>query len=104
MSRYIKDLPLLMGLADWQMGEAPTERMTDAERHDAEIVYNTIDKVIKGIDAQPSADVVEVVRCKDCKWWDIADDEDMKECINNGGYWKADEFCSDAERRTDDLG
>jgi len=82
MSRYIKDLPLLMGLADWQMGEAPTERMTDAERHDAEIVYNTIDKVIKGIDAQPSADVVEVVRCKDCKFSDYVFDSANCTCNN----------------------
>lgn len=55
------------------------------------------------IDAQPTADVIEVVRCKDCKFYQD----------NNGGYpnpeckWidgetpNADDFCSFAERRTE---
>ena len=46
------------------------------------------------IDAIPSADVVEVVRCKDCKWWDGNDckarDIDVVD---------VDDFCSYGERR-----
>ena len=42
----------------------------------------------------PSADVVEVVRCKDCKWWDGNDckarDIDVVD---------VDDFCSYGERR-----
>ena len=52
------------------------------------------------LDEQPTADVVEVVRCKDCRFWQD----------NNGGYpnmncrWfvdetpDADDFCSYGER------
>ena len=53
-----------------------------------------------------AADVVEVVRCKDCVWF----------APNNGGLWygcafdtrhpddvpKPDDFCSSGERRADD--
>lgn len=61
-------------------------------------------KRIKEQISHPTADVVEVVRCKDCKYWQD----------NNGGYphdecrWGKDEtpdandYCSYGERRTDD--
>lgn len=54
------------------------------------------------IDTEPTADVVEIVRCKDCKYWQD----------NNGGYpnqncrWMKDEtpddddYCSYGERIT----
>lgn len=52
----------------------------------------------------PTADVVEVVRCKDCEYWqDNNDGYPHKEC-----RWGKDEtpdaydFCSYGERRTDD--
>jgi hypothetical protein len=52
----------------------------------------------------PTADVVEVVRCKDCVYWqDNNDGYPHKEC-----RWGKDEtpdaydFCSYGERRTDD--
>lgn len=54
----------------------------------------------------PSADVVEVVRCKDCKWYD-ADGEEMN---TQGHCWykngepvmqnmKPNDFCSYGERK-----
>lgn len=50
------------------------------------------------IDAIPAVDAVEVVRCKDCKWWNqagcaisIVDDSDKP---------TANDFCSFGERRT----
>lgn len=65
-----------------------------------------LEDVICEVDAQPAADVAEVVRCKNCKWF--AD--------NNGGEWygcqmfqvvritpedapKPDDFCSYGERK-----
>jgi hypothetical protein len=60
-----------------------------------------IERAETAIGMQPTADVVAVVRCKDCKYW-----ED-----NNGGYphdlcaWRddetpdADDYCSYGERR-----
>lgn len=73
---------------------------TDRERFDA------WQEIIDALGASKTADVEEVVRCKDCKWF--AD--------NNGGEWygcqmfhvvritpedapKPDDFCSYGERR-----
>ena len=50
-------------------------------------------------DMQPTADVVEVVRCKDCKY---IDDDGV--CQNSKGLaiQDDDDFCSHAERSTDE--
>ena len=48
----------------------------------------------------PSADVVEVVRCKDCKYYDYENDN----CLDESGFgrtWKPTDYCSYGERRTD---
>ena len=52
----------------------------------------------RDIEAQPTVDVVEVVRCKDCKWWD--NDGDAERCTHKyGGMWaKSDGYCSYGER------
>ena len=49
------------------------------------------------VDEQPTVDAVEVVRCKDCSWWD----SNEKTCIEIGGLWRASDFCSWGERRED---
>lgn len=59
-------------------------------------------------------DIVEVVRCKDCDWWDRIDDGPYGYChsCKHGFYsanweisiyrrYKEDFFCADGERRTD---
>ena len=60
------------------------------------------------IENAPTVDAVEVVRCKDCKYWgqDVCsytgDDESF--CTNPDGldnYAHPDDFCSYGERRTD---
>lgn len=61
------------------------------------------------------ADIVEVVRCKDCKWWDKKDNSSYGYChackhgyISNnweiGIYrtYKDDFFCADGERKNED--
>lgn len=62
--------------------------------------YVLLARDVRLLNEQPTADVVEVVRCKDCKYWQD----------NNGGYphkecrWgkdetpDADDFCSFGER------
>ena len=49
----------------------------------------------------PAADVVEVVRCKDCRY--LHNGYDEKCCINHKGVVATDEngFCHHAERRAD---
>ena len=55
------------------------------------------------IEDAPTVDAVEVVRCKDCKWY--AHDEDFAFCDNYTSLMDhvGDEtFCSYGERRDDD--
>lgn len=53
--------------------------------------------------ALSSADVVEVVRCEDCKYFDSGTDEDGKlffKCIGwVYGETRKDDFCSHGERK-----
>lgn len=46
------------------------------------------------VEVQPTADVVEVVRCKDCTEWD----EKIGECSHWYGFRETD-FCSYGERK-----
>lgn len=57
-------------------------------------------KLLKEKDIKP-VDVVEVVRCKDCRYFHNGYDE--KCCINHKGVVVTDEngFCHHAERRAD---
>ncbi len=43
-----------------------------------------------------SVDVVQVIRCKDCKWYEPR----ILKCNNSKSTeWKPDDYCSDAERK-----
>ena len=53
------------------------------------------------IEQLPTADVVEVVRCKDCKYGEVddADFPDQYFCNQNGCDWnEGNHFCSYGER------
>ena len=67
-------------------------------------VYDAIalDGMIKALNEAPTVDAVEVVRCKDCKYWN----EDALACatlpwVNSSEHknWYAEDFCSDGERK-----
>lgn len=64
---------------------------------------HTADEMVEyqRIEELPAADVVEVVRCKDCRYF--YDGYDEKCCINHRGVVATDEngFCHHAERRAD---
>lgn len=49
------------------------------------------------INDAPTVDAVEVVRCKGCREWD----ENEQECQGWYGF-RADDFCSFGERKTND--
>ena len=54
------------------------------------------------IDSAPAADVVEVVRCKNCKFWD---DDERCNGIKNGlilEYTNGYDYCSYGERSDDE--
>lgn len=68
-----------------------------------EFVYDT-NSVLDSIDAQPTVDAVEVVRCKDCKQWNVHGTYGKKilgECGLLGKIMNYEDFCSRGERRTD---
>ena len=49
--------------------------------------------IVSLVEKQPTADVVEVVRCKDCTEWD----KDEYECSHWYGF-REDDYCSYGER------
>ena len=55
------------------------------------------------IDDIPTADVVEVVRCADCKWFQPINNGDHGFCGTpfHGAEVYEDDYCSDGERRQD---
>ena len=60
-------------------------------------------EVVQILSDIPAADVVPVVRCKDCKHFYFADNRIPQEqryvCEISGEIWKPDSFCSYGERR-----
>lgn len=76
--------------------------ITITGKENAEIVCKAIASFADGIKALPSADVVLVVRCKDCKHFYFADNRIPQEqryvCEISGEIWKPDSFCSYGER------
>ena len=74
MARYIDAGKLKAHYAWWDISEEGKKQKE---------IFDTI------IDLQPTADVVEVVRCKDCRKWCI--------CHHSDDY-----YCADGERREDE--
>ena len=69
---------------------------------------DTYDKacIIGLVEEQPTADVVEVVRCNECKWWKSNftwNGKEVKVCVKEPyePVRKENYFCADGERRED---
>lgn len=90
-------------------------RLIDADKLRKDVLdlpncYNgfsdTYDKamIIDLVDEQPTVDAVEVVRCKDCKWWKtnyLWDGKERKICAREAyePFRLAEDFCSRGERK-----
>ena len=66
--------------------------------------YPKANEMIAGIILVPSADVVEVVRCKDCKYFVQGEPYDPCECMKwkvkfGVAYTEPDGYCHKAERK-----
>lgn len=63
------------------------------------------DDVAFGVDKIPAADVVPVVRCRECRNFEVGNGlPDGSLCLIHGHRWtspRPDDFCSRGERRTD---
>lgn len=70
-----------------------------------ELVYYTKEDAIQSVKASPAADVVEVVRCRDCKHsyrMDGAKEEyDCAKISAFAKFFPGDHFCGYGERKTD---
>ena len=66
-------------------------------------IHNRCLEIIK--DA-PTADVVEVVRCKDCKHWKRMNGDKRLQCFHGHGLIRTTEndYCSRGERREENEG
>lgn len=58
----------------------------------------------EALDRTPTADVVEVVRCKDCKWWKSIfswNGKEHKVCVRESTEpsRESDDYCSYGERK-----
>lgn len=78
-------------------------RMVDADAL-SKLVGEPIEVFLRRLDLKlpPTVDAVEVVRCKDCRYYDA----ESHNCLDELGYarvWEEDDYCSFAERREDET-
>ena len=94
-------------LPDTNVGNNDYIRREDVKDALQEKVFHNLSDEFYGamqvLDELPSADVVQVVRCKDCKHYYFADNRIPQEqryvCEISGEIWNPDDFCSYGKRR-----
>lgn len=66
-------------------------------------LYDALSIAIEALE-QPTVDAVQVVRCKECKWFDAYGDTYDPYCDhkNHRHEVRNDFFCADGERRSDE--
>lgn len=75
-------------------------RLIDAQGLTVLIPYEELNAKMVIANA-PTVDAVEVVRCKDCKhYWKNNPSDDIPVCLASP---KDDAFCSDGERKEDEI-
>lgn len=104
MARYIDaDALEQHKFVSWTMPEFFNEKSLEQQAY--QLGWNNAIEAI--MENEPTADVVEVVRCRDCKYGEV-DDMDFPTqifCRYNGNDWNEDNhYCSYGERREDDKG
>lgn len=78
-----------------------------AERYGAKPTQARYDALIEGIKASDKS-IVSVVRCKECKWFDITEPSGTVEpigyrCKRRSIFVESDDFCKRGERRESDA-
>lgn len=69
-----------------------------------------VPKLLNWLKSQPTADVVEVVRCKECVFWDVEKTGLVDECVCkmhsvvkvHSRYTNPTDYCSYGERKCED--
>lgn len=83
-----------------------TAMMECGNGDDTKLARRVYEAVIKSVDVFPAADVVEVVRCKDCKYQNKGQNECESWNICEYRSWlyfpvNDDDYCSNGERRNE---
>lgn len=86
-----------------------------SEFPEEQFVFMGMSEALRAIKDLPSVQP-EIIRCKECKWWDRSEDRLFGYCMAmKHGYmsanweigiyrrYKGDFYCADAERRTDEA-
>ena len=87
MSEYIKREELVE-----EISKAPAYFESGDIKYGIEIAESIVEQ-------QPTADVAEVVRCKDCKEYELMTCNNQRFCSRFGGYVTEEDFCSRGERK-----
>ena len=76
------------------------KRATDWEGDCWDNYAQSTEDFLEYIDNEPTVDAVEVVRCKDCKWWET---DEVFKCVAYDAFWVAnpDDYCPWGERKED---
>lgn len=88
---------------DWYHQNRNKDMVSGANPSEHQAWYKA-DDVYKALEQIPSAQP-EIIRCKDCKYAEVADPKDSQDgytCqFHRGSIWFSGSYCSWAERRTD---
>lgn len=63
--------------------------------------YDAVHAVIEKINNAPTVDAVEVVRCKDCKWWTKQSDSPQGRCELFHHYPTGGWYCANGRRKNE---
>ena len=87
--------------ADLQKGE-PTAMAEIKVPIQVNLPDDWTEQIVNRLRNDPQAEWLEIVKCKDCKWYNDRE-QTCNDLMGFGRYWKPDDFCSYGKRRTDDL-
>ena len=83
MEKYLKAQDVCKAFADYIWSPLP----------------RTISYASSFVEKIPAADVVEVLRCGQCKYWKQRDNREYGLCVKHKGIWLNSDFCSKGERK-----
>lgn len=70
---------------------------------ESELMLGALSTFLRLLDITPTADVVPVTRCKDCRWWTKQEKSIQGRCALTGTYPTGGWYCGNGERRDDEI-
>ena len=96
----LKILPDMKGAGDdW-------DKAIDLAVEALKVQHDWVEQIVNRLKNDPEVEWVEIVRCGQCKYAEVADAQDNQDgytCqFHRGSIWFSGSYCSWGERRTDD--